>query len=131
LITNGYTVYDKLCAQYRKISHALCWAYNRREFYQAQDYEPALCGRALEQIGKLYAEEAKIRELKLDGQEKLGHRIEYERPVVDQLFDWLKAESLKNALLPSNPGLKAGAYALEREKGLRLYLSDPAVPIEY
>ena len=34
------------------------------------------------------------------------------------------------ALLPSNPLTKALNYALERRAGLRVYLEDPAVPID-
>jgi transposase len=130
LVTDGYTVYDKLCARYEQIIHALCWAHTRREFFEAQKYEPDRCGKALDHIGKLYEEEAKIRELKLVEAKKLKHRVEYERPVVDQFFEWLKTEVLNSALLPSNRFHKAAAYALEREEGLRVYLADPAVPID-
>jgi len=130
LITDGYTVYESICKTYEKIIHALCWAHTRREFFEAQEYEPERCGKALDQIGKLYAEEAKIRELELDNYKQQEHRALYERQVVDELFTWLKAEALKGALLPSNRFRKAAAYALEREQGLRVYLSDPAVPID-
>lgn len=130
LVTDGYTVYDKVCATYKAITHALCWAHTRREFFDAKKYEPERCEKALDHIGKLYAEEAKIRELELSREKKLSHRVEHERPVVDQFFDWLKTESKNNALLPSNKFHKAVNYALEREQGLRVYLSDPDVPID-
>jgi len=130
LITDGYTVYDKVCATYDKIVHALCWSHTRREFFEATQYEPLRCDKALDHIGKLYAEEAKIRELKLSGEKKLLHRVEHERPVVDEFFEWLRAETKDNALLPSNRFQKAANYALEREQGLRVYLSDPNVPID-
>lgn len=130
LITDGYTVYDKICATYGKIIHALCWAHTRREFFEALKYEPVRCEKALEHIGKLYAEEARIRELKLTGEKKLLHRIEHERSEVDLFFDWLKVEARAGALLPSNRFQKAAAYALQREQGLRVYLADPNVPID-
>lgn len=130
LVTDGYTVYDKLCAMYSKIVHALCWAHTRREFFEAQKYEPTRSSKALELIGQIYYEEAKIREFELTDLKKLQHRVEYERPLVDQLFDWLKAETEQNALLPSNRFLKAASYTIQREQGLRVYLSDPAVPID-
>lgn len=130
LVTDGYTVYDKLSAKYDTIVHALCWAHTRREFYEARDYEPLRCEKALKFIGTLYAEEAKIRELKLSGEKKLIYRVEHERGEVDKFFDWLKAESQNDTLLPSNPFQKAAAYALKREQGLRVYLADPDVPID-
>ncbi len=36
----------------------------------------------------------------------------------------------KHALLPSSPFAKAMAYALERETGLKVFLEDPAVPLD-
>ena len=50
--------------------------------------------------------------------------------MVDKFFEWLKTESKDNALLPSNKFHKAVNYALQREQGLRVYLSDPDVPID-
>lgn len=35
-----------------------------------------------------------------------------------------------NALRPSNKFQKAAAYALKREVGLRVYISDSAVPLD-
>jgi transposase len=130
LITDGYTVYDKLCARYTAIVHALCWAHTRREFFEAQEYEPERCGKALEFIGKLYEHEAAMREQQRSGEKKLLYRVEYERPIVDRFFEWLHKEVEAQALLPSNRFLKAAAYALEREQGLRVFLSDPQVPID-
>lgn len=130
LITDGYTVYEKLCAMHEKITHALCWAHTRREFFEAENYEPSRCSKALEYIARLYGEEEKIRGLKLHDQQKLEHRALHQRPVVDDFFTWLKAETSASALLPSNRFQKAAAYALAREDGLRVYLSNPAVPID-
>ena len=130
LVTDGYTVYDKLCARYSKIVHALCWAHARREFFEAQEYEPERSAKALELIGKLYEHEAEIRERKCSPEKKLLYRVEYERPIVDTLFEWLRVETTKQALLPSNRFLKAASYALQREQGLRVFLSDPEVPID-
>jgi len=130
LITDGYTVYDKLCAAYDKIEHALCWAHTRREFYEAKQYEPLRCDKALDNIGKLYQYEAEIRELKLAGDKKRQYRVEHSRPVVDTFFDWLKAEASAGALLPSNRFQKAAAYAMSREQGLRMFLANPEVPID-
>ena len=131
LISDGYTVYEKLTNKYREqITHAQCWAHTRREFFEGQQYEPILCQNALQHIGKLYAEEAKIRELELSGEKKLLHRVAHERDVVDQFFEGLRVEVKRNSLLPSNRFLKAANYALKREDKLRVYLSNPDVPID-
>lgn len=130
LITDGYTVYDKLSVKYENIEHALCWAHTRREFFEAKDYEPERCGKALDYIGKLYQIETEIRELKLLDAKKQSYRALHALRLVDQFFEWLKQEEKSNALLPSNKFQKAAAYALKREVGLRVYLSNPAVPID-
>ena len=130
LITDGYTVYDKLSAKYDKIIHALCWAHARREFFEAKDYEPDRCNKALELIQKLYEVEAEIRELKLTDIKKQQYRVLNARDTVDAFFEWLKEEQKNNSLLPSNKFQKAATYALKREEGLRVYLTDPAVPID-
>ncbi len=130
LITDGYTVYDKLAAKYENIEHALCWAHTRREFFEAKDYEPERCNKALDYIGKLYQIEAEIREPKLIEAKKQSYRTLNALRLVDEFFEWLKQEEKENALLPSNKFQKAAAYALKREAGLRIYLADPAVPID-
>lgn len=130
LITDGYTVYDKLSDKYNKIEHALCWAHTRREFFEAKDYEPQRSEKALELIAKLYQVEAEIRELKLVDQKKQEYRVLHARETVEAFFTWLKEEQTSNALLPSNKFQKATAYALKREQGLSVYLSNAGVPID-
>ena len=52
------------------------------------------------------------------------------KPVVEALFEWLREIQAKHALLPSSPVAKAVAYALEREDPLKVFLEDPAVPLD-
>lgn len=130
LVTDGYTVYEKLCATYPEIQHALCWAHTRREFFEALEYEPERSKKAVDIISKLYEIEAEIRDKRLDDEKKQRYRIEHARDHVEKFFVWLKAEVAAGALLPSNKFLKAANYALAREHGLRLYLSNGAVPID-
>lgn len=51
-------------------------------------------------------------------------------PIVDVFFHWLGEASEKHLLLPTSPFTKAASYALEREKGLRVFLEDPRVPLD-
>ena len=129
LLTDGHPAYDAyIRALGTNIPHARCWAHARREFFEAEAYEPTLCTKALEYIRRLYEIEAAIKES--PPEERLAQRDKRSRPLVTQLFDWLRAEQLRLALLPSNPFLKAAAYALTAEPELRLFLGDPAVPID-
>jgi len=129
LLSDGHPAYDAyLAALEVRLLHARCWAHARREFFEAKDYEPALCNPALEYIGKLYAIEAAIKDL--SPEERLKRRDRESRPVVDEFFDYLRREQRRQVLLPSNLFLKAAAYALSAEAGLRVFLGDPAVPID-
>ena len=129
LLTDGYAAY-KQYAEKTGVTHAQCWAHLRRTFFEAQPIEPEASGEALEQIRKLYAVEAEIRERKLAGEDKRWHRIEHAKPLVDGFFDWVNRQFERQGLLPSNPLTEALAYARARRLGLEVFLTDPEVPID-
>ena len=106
------------------------WSHTRRQFEKAQGAEPRLVAAALEQIGKIYKEEAEIRALGLAGVAKLAQRGEYSKPLVDVFFTWLKHTVVTEVILPTNPFGQAARYALEREAGLRVFLLNPDVPLD-
>ena len=128
LVTDGYKVYSKIAEAEEKIRHAQCWAHARRHFVRAEDSEPERVRRALELIGALYKieDEAKA----LAAEQKLAKRQERASPIVDQFFSWLEYELSTQILLPSSPFTKAAVYALERERALRVFLQDGAVPLD-
>ncbi len=98
------------------------------EFFEAKQYEPELSDRALEYIRRLYDIEEVVKDASLE--ERLKARDRHSRPIVDEFFNWLRAEQLTKALLPSNAFLKAASHALRAEAELRVFLGDPAVPID-
>jgi transposase len=130
LLTDGYSVYERFAQKTTAILHAQCWSHTRRQFEKAQGAEPRLVGVALEQIGDLYKEEAKSRELGLEDVAKLAHRGEYSKLLVDAFFAWLKQTVITEVILPTNPFGQAARYALEREAGLRVFLHNPDVPLD-
>jgi transposase len=130
LLTDGYSVYERFTQKVTSICHAPCWSHTRRQFEKAQGAEPRLVSTALDQIAKLYKEEAKIRELGVDGVAKLAHRGAYSKPLVEDFFAWLKQTVGTEVLLPTNPFGQAARYALEREAGLRVFLANPDVPLD-
>ena len=109
---------------------ARIWAHTRREFFEARDYEPDRCDTALGYINKLYRIESEIREQRLEEARKQSYRALNSLSTVNEFFEWLKAQNDNAALLPSNKFNKAAAYTLKREQGLRVFLSDPEVPID-
>jgi transposase len=129
LLSDGYAAY-KSYAQKSGLTHAQCWAHMRREFFEAQAVEPDDVAAALEQIQRLYAIETEIREHRLAGESKRLHRLTHSKPLVETFFDWIDRQFERQGLLPSNPFIRALAYARERRAGLEVFLTDPDVPID-
>jgi transposase len=130
LLTDGYTAYEGYTEARDGIVHALCWAHTRRGFVQAENVEPRRSKQAIEKIGLLYEIEEEIRSKKLEAEAKQEQRGSRSMPIVAKFFEWLKHEMAESALLPTNPFTKAANYALARQKGLEVFLSNPDVAID-
>jgi len=129
LQSDGYAAYLAY-AKKLGIVHAQCWAHTRRGIFEARDVEPQAAGRALEQIAALYKVEEQIRQRKLSGEAKRLHRLTHSKPLVDKFFAWIDQQFEHLGLLPSNPLIKALAYARDRRAGLSVFLDDPAVSMD-
>jgi transposase len=129
LVSDGYAAYARY-AEKCGLTHAQCWAHTRRKFFDAQALEPERAALALEMIGALYAVETQIRDGTLTGDAKRAYRTQHAAPMVERFFAWVEAQFAEQGWLPSSPLTVALAYAREREAGLRVYLADPAVPID-
>jgi len=130
LLTDGYAAYDRYAKNRPEITQAQCWAHTRRYFVKATAIEPAAVGEALEQIGALYAIEKTLRERRLEGEKKQRYRARHAMPRVEAFFGWCREQRGRPDLVNSNPLAKALVYADNRREQLRVYLSDPDVPID-
>lgn len=130
LLTDGYEAYSRYAARVDGVVHAQCWAHARRHFVEAEKAQPALVSEALERIRLVYEYEKESREKKLEGPDLLAYRGEKCRPVVYEFFEWLQEVMSKQVMLPTDLFLKAASYALEREVGLKVFLSNPDVPLD-
>jgi len=130
LISDGYSAYRRFAEATHGVTHAQCWAHTRRAFIEAEASEPEGTATALGYIGVLYEHEAAIRDRRLAPDKALAYRAEHSKPVVDALFAWVHEQRQDPGRLPRDPFTKALAYAHEREGALRVFLSDPAVPID-
>ncbi|NDD31372.1 MAG: hypothetical protein EB084_24235 [Proteobacteria bacterium] len=63
-------------------------------------------------------------------EQRLHARQNLSKPVVDELFAYLREQRDRALLLPSSPFTQAIDYALEREQKLRLFLDDPRLQID-
>ena len=129
LLSDGYAAYGRY-AEKTGLTHAQCWAHTRRGFFEAQRVEPEAAAEALERIGAIYAVEAQIRELNLQGAKKRDYRQVHAKPLVEHFFAWVDKRLEAQGLLPSSPFTAALAYARERRTGLEVFLGDPDVPID-
>ena len=131
LLTDGYTAYERYTASVNNVTHALCWVHTRRYFEQALEAEPDLANHGLDIIAGLYAHEAKIKERQLTGEKKQVYRAEHSKALVDYFFTWCASLVDKPDLVASeSPIIEAVKYALHREKGLRVFLQDPDLPLD-
>jgi transposase len=130
LLTDGYIVYKLFAQKVQGLVQAQCWSHTRRQFVDAAGTEPRLVATALDHIEGFYREETEIRKRGLAGEAKLAHRGEYTKPLVEDFFIWLKQTVMTEVLVSSNPFGQAAEYALKREAALKVFLADPAVPID-
>ena len=134
LLTDGYTAYDKTVSQLNQqeagITHATCWSHSRRYFEKALTMEPDAAQQALAQIGQLYALEKQCRARQMTVDAHLAHRQQHSEPVVNAFFGWVHEQRQRVDLLPSNPLSKALLYVTERADKLKVFLSNPHVPMD-
>lgn len=130
LLSDGYQAYARYAQNHPAVTHASCWAHCRRHFEQARDAEPQAASEALALIAMLYRHEHTIRDQGLEGEQKLAYRSAHSEPLVDTFWRWCEAQCQRGDLTPRNPLSKALAYARERRIELKVFLSDPEVPID-
>ena len=130
LVTDGYEAYAKYAKNHALVTHAECWAHTRRYFEKAAAAEPEATQEALAIIGALYQHEQTIRDKQLSGEAKLYFRTQHSEPVVNAFWVWCDSQCQRHDLLPSNPLSKALNYAMARVASLKVFLSDPDVPID-
>ena len=130
LLTDGYIVYRLFAQTVQGLVQAQCWSHTRRQFVDIAGVEPRLVAAALDHIEGVYRQEAEMRKRGLVGEAKLAYRGEHTKPLVEAFFVWLKQTVITEILLPTNPFGQAAAYALKREAALKVFLTDPDVPID-
>ena len=130
LVSDGYEAYARYARHNPLVTHAQCWAHTRRYFERAKEADPAAAAQALERIGELYRIEAYIRDKKLTVVAKLKYRTQYSEPAVQAFWHWCDEQCQRHDLLPSHPLSKALKYAMARVDSLKVFLSNPEVPID-
>lgn len=130
MLSDGFSVYASYVNKCTNAILAQCWAHTRRKYEEAEKSEPKACAIALAYIGRFYEIEDKIKSLGLKGEAKRNYREKYTRPVVEAFFEWNKEQRQRIDLVKSDPFTKALIYSHKREKELKVFLSDPDLPLD-
>ena len=131
VMTDAYAGYDWIDAEdgYRRV-HIYCMAHARRPFAELvkMTKTKGYAHQATAYFAKLYAVEKRAARENLTPTQRFILRLKKAKPVLDELFAFLKETAPK-----APPGSKLGkaiAYMLEREEGFYAYLSDGRLPID-
>lgn len=132
LMVDGLTSYPAAAkgkpGEAPKFKVANCNAHARRPFVECEKYWPEESAFAVGIYRKLYMIEREGKSL--TPAERLALRQTKSKPLMDELFDWARKQQQRPDVLPSTGLAKAVAYLLNHEVGLRIFLDDPAVPID-
>lgn len=126
LQSDGYSAYDFFKEKDSGIVVLHCMAHARRKFYEALPNDRARAEHALTQIGKLYAIERTVKELRPEERQAIRQREAV--PVLAALGRWMKEQYVQT--LPKSAIGKALGYSIERWEELMVYASDGKLTID-
>lgn len=107
-----------------------CLAHGRRHVVDEVANFPDKCGHVLEELGKVFQNEAECKKRGLRGQERLDLHQRQSAPVLKDLQKWMQAE-LDDKLVEPNSGLgQALRYLLRRWDKLTAFLRVPDAPLD-
>jgi len=128
LIADCYTGYQGITLRSAaRIARAACNAHARRKAFDAQDNHPLLAGQVLALYRELYDIEDRGRSL--SAEQRLALRQSEACGVWDRLQALLGGPATAS-LLPKEKMSEALSYLRNHWDALRLYLSDPLLPID-
>lgn len=131
LLSDGYIAYESFVKKRPGVIGAQCWVHTRRNFIDSERVEPEKSKFVIDLLRPLWELEDAARAAPTMTPGELRRlRQEVSRPIVEQFFEYIKKELEQTALLPSNPFVQACEYAIAREKELKVFLEDPAVPMD-
>ncbi len=138
VVVDGYASYKSLAKggtdppRFR-LGH--CWAHVRRKFVDIENNYPVESKEMLDLIGELYLVERELPQWdpcasELEQAQVLSQRQELRqqksKPIIMKIHAWL----LEQRALPQSGLGKAIAYAGNHWKGLKLFLTEPCVPLD-
>jgi len=109
---------------------ANCVAHGRRQFVDVAGDFPDECRYVLEELGKVYQNDALAREQKLSDEERLRFHQEHSRKVMDDLKKWMEGQFAEHKVEPNSGLGEAIQYMLDHWAKLTLFLTQPGAPLD-
>ena len=109
---------------------ANCLAHGRRNFVDVAKNFPTECRHVLEQLGLVYAVDARARAQGLDARARLKMHQAESQPVMKALHQWLNKELDEKRIEPNSSLGKAVKYLLRHWKPLTLFLREAGAPLD-
>jgi transposase len=109
---------------------ANCLAHGRRHVVDEVGNHPDLCAHLLEEIGKVFANDARCRRDGLTGAARLAFHQSESGPVMDGLRAWIEELFAEKRVEPNSGLGGALRYLLARWKALTLFLRVADAPID-
>ena len=133
LMTDGYQVYHTLAGERPdELKVAGCWAHAKRKFAEivkstgVKTANGTIADKANRRIAAIYHVDNMYKEASLE--ERLDHRKNSVKPLVDEYFTWLKNLQGSLEMDQSSKTAKAINYSINQEDNLRLFLTDAMIP---
>jgi len=132
LVCDGYQVYHGIENDTGGLTVAGCWTHARRPFAEVvkslgkEKAKNTAAYEALLQIEQIYRKDNEL--LKLTPKERKRKRRLLVKPLVNGFFDWCREE--KDRLRSAGKTREGITYCLNQEKYLRVFLTDPEVPLD-
>jgi len=107
-----------------------CLAHARRRFVEVTPNFPEPCRHVLEQLGKIYGNDAAAREQAMTPEERLRFHQQHSAPVMEELHAWLNTQFAERKVEPNSGLGLAMRYLLKHWTRLTLFLREPGAPLD-
>jgi transposase len=113
-----------------EVYQAYCNSHCRREFFDVQHLKPEVIDWLLERYGKIWENEALIKEKHLDAKERLTYHQQHSKPVMEEIKTWALSEQKADTFEEHSAFGKAINYLLRHFNKLTRFYQLPGVPID-
>ena len=136
-VSDAYSVYESMDKNHPEITFAFCHVHGRRRFASALKALPknaksrakqTIAYQALEKIGAIYHLDNQLSDL--SAEERRYKRQLVIKPLVEDLFAWMKKIKEENVLSPGSETMEGINYYLNHEKQLKVFLDHGNVPLD-